>query len=90
MITVVGTVRAAAAGTGKAALYRRWSNKGDLVADAICHALPTPADVAVHGDVREDILALLKLLREAGCWASQPHCNWAPPRRTRIRRFSTT
>lgn len=55
---------AQAAGTGKAALYRRWSNKADLVTDALCQTLPAPADVVVHDDVREDILALLRLQRD--------------------------
>ena len=51
---------AACAQTGKAALYRRWSGKQDLVADAIDHAMPSPADLPDHGDVREDLLDLLR------------------------------
>lgn len=50
---------AAAAHTGKAAIYRRWPSKEDLVRDAFVHALPTPADVPVHDNVRDDLLALL-------------------------------
>jgi AcrR family transcriptional regulator len=51
---------AACARTGKAALYRRWAGKQDLVVDAIDHALPSLADLPDHGDVREDLLDLLR------------------------------
>ena len=51
---------AACAHTGKAALYRRWAGKQDLVADAIDHAMPSLADLPDHGDVREDLLDLLR------------------------------
>ena len=51
---------AACARTGKAALYRRWTGKDDLVVDAIDHALPSLADLPDHGDVREDLLELLR------------------------------
>ena len=47
---------AGCAQTGKAALYRRWAGKDDLVVDAIDHALPSLADLPDHGDVREDLL----------------------------------
>ena len=50
---------AEAAGTGKAALYRRWDNKEDLVFAALADMLPDPAQVPVHDDVRADLLALL-------------------------------
>jgi AcrR family transcriptional regulator len=53
---------AAGAHTGKAALYRRWPRKEDLVVDALEHALPSPADLPDHGDVREDLLDLLRRL----------------------------
>jgi AcrR family transcriptional regulator len=56
---------AAAAGTGKAALYRRWAGKEDLVAAALRSALPSPADVPVQGSVRADLLALLRCMRDA-------------------------
>jgi AcrR family transcriptional regulator len=63
---------AACAHTGKAALYRRWPRKEDLVVDAIEHALPSPADLPDHGDVRDDLLDLLRRLAAmlnspAGC-----------------------
>jgi AcrR family transcriptional regulator len=42
---------------GRASLYRRWSAKSDLVADAVAHALP-PLDAPPDtGDVRQDLLA---------------------------------
>ncbi len=63
---------AACARTGKAALYRRWTGKQDLVVDAIDHALPSPADLPDHGDVREDLLDLLR--RMAGMLNSPTGC----------------
>jgi AcrR family transcriptional regulator len=58
--------------TGKAALYRRWPCKEDLVVDAIEHALPSPTDLPDHGNVRDDLLDLLRRLTAmlnspAGC-----------------------
>jgi AcrR family transcriptional regulator len=63
---------AACARTGKAALYRRWPRKEDLVVDALEHALPSPFDLPDHGDVRDDLLDLLRrmtamLNSPAGC-----------------------
>jgi AcrR family transcriptional regulator len=34
---------AARARTGKASIYRRWPTRGDLILDAVCSQLPTPA-----------------------------------------------
>jgi AcrR family transcriptional regulator len=53
---------AAGAHTGKAALYRRWPRKEDLVVDALEHALPSPTDLPDHGAVRDDLLDLLRRL----------------------------
>jgi AcrR family transcriptional regulator len=58
--------------TGKAALYRRWPCKENLVVDAIEHALPSPTDLPEHGNVRDDLLDLLRRLTAmlnspAGC-----------------------
>ncbi len=53
---------AACAQTGKAALYRRWPGKEDLVVDALDHALPSLADLPDHGSVRDDLLDLLRRL----------------------------
>jgi AcrR family transcriptional regulator len=63
---------AACAQTGKAALYRRWPRKEDLVVDALEHALPSPTALPDHGDVRDDLLDLLcrltaMLNSPAGC-----------------------
>src|SRR6266705_256527 len=46
--------------TGKAALYRRWPCKEDLVVDALHYTLPSPADLPDHGNVRDDVLDLLR------------------------------
>ena len=51
---------AGCARTGKAALYRRWPCKEDLVVDALDHALPSPTDLPDHGDIRDDLLDLLR------------------------------
>ncbi|HEX5496269.1 MAG TPA: TetR/AcrR family transcriptional regulator [Mycobacteriales bacterium] len=63
---------AARARTGKAALYRRWASKGDLVVAALQDALPSSADLPDHGDVRADVLDLLRQMQAminspAGC-----------------------
>ncbi|MEV6803558.1 TetR/AcrR family transcriptional regulator [Streptomyces sp. NPDC051132] len=55
---------AAGAQTGKAAVYRRWSSKEDLVADALVSGLP-PVDKAPDlGSVRADLLALCRQVRQ--------------------------
>lgn len=56
---------ATAAGTGKAALYRRWSSKDELVAEALRQTLPAPDNIQFTGAVRDDLLALLHYLRDA-------------------------
>lgn len=45
--------------TGKAALYRRWASKRDLVLDALLRVLPDPQDHSPRGSVRDDLLATL-------------------------------
>ncbi|HSP37930.1 MAG TPA: TetR/AcrR family transcriptional regulator [Frankiaceae bacterium] len=51
---------AAAARTGKASLYRRWSTKEDLVLDAVGCAMPAVEDYdSSTGSLREDLLHLL-------------------------------
>jgi AcrR family transcriptional regulator len=58
--------------TGKASVYRRWESKEDLVVDALQRAFP-PLDEAIdHGDLRADLLALLRQMIDvingpAGC-----------------------
>jgi AcrR family transcriptional regulator len=63
---------ASGAHTGKAALYRRWPGKEELVVDTLDHVLPSPCELPDHGDVREDLLELLRLMAAflnspAGC-----------------------
>ncbi|MCM3884053.1 TetR/AcrR family transcriptional regulator [Frankia sp. R82] len=56
---------AATAHTSKAVLYRRWASKEQMVAEALRHALPAPADVALRGDLCSDVLALLQCIQTA-------------------------
>jgi AcrR family transcriptional regulator len=56
---------AAGAQTGKAAVYRRWPSKEDLVADALQAGLPRFEQAPDLGSVREDLLALCRTAREA-------------------------
>lgn len=51
---------AATAHTGKAAIYRRWPNKAELVVDALDHALPSPDELPECGSVREELIELLR------------------------------
>ncbi|GHE06808.1 TetR/AcrR family transcriptional regulator [Streptomyces alanosinicus] len=54
---------AAGAQTGKAAVYRRWPSKEDLVADALVTGLPPMEAAPDLGSVREDLLALCRQAR---------------------------
>ncbi|MGW3116864.1 TetR/AcrR family transcriptional regulator [Streptomyces sp. NPDC001107] len=56
---------AAGAQTGKAAVYRRWPSKEDLVADALQAGLPRIEEAPDLGSVREDLLALCRQARAA-------------------------
>ncbi|WP_067463622.1 TetR/AcrR family transcriptional regulator [Actinomadura macra] len=56
---------AAAAGTGKAALYRRWRNKDELVRDALRDLLPAPPEILPETPLREGLVALLGYLNQA-------------------------
>ncbi len=56
---------AAGAQTGKAAVYRRWPSKEDLVVDALQAGLPTLDSAQDLGSVREDLLQLCRQVREA-------------------------
>ncbi|MGW0844396.1 TetR/AcrR family transcriptional regulator [Streptomyces sp. NPDC002787] len=56
---------AAGAQTGKAAVYRRWPSKEDLVADALRAGLPRFEGAPDLGSVREDLLELCRQAREA-------------------------
>ncbi|MEU0334638.1 TetR/AcrR family transcriptional regulator [Streptomyces sp. NPDC006193] len=55
---------AAGAQTGKAAVYRRWPSKEDLVADALASGLPRVDKAPDLGSVREDLLALCRQVRQ--------------------------
>ncbi|WP_182545103.1 TetR/AcrR family transcriptional regulator [Halosaccharopolyspora lacisalsi] len=50
--------------TGKAALYRRWASKHDLVLDAVKQALPEPRAVAPRGSARDELIAALTALSD--------------------------
>ncbi|MFF3285543.1 TetR/AcrR family transcriptional regulator [Streptomyces sp. NPDC003023] len=56
---------ATGAQTGKAAVYRRWPSKEDLVADALEAGLPDLDEAADHGDVREDLFQTCRRVRDA-------------------------
>ena len=56
---------AAGARTGKAAVYRRWPSKEDLVADALRAGLPRLEAAPDRGSVREDLLVLCRRARDA-------------------------
>jgi AcrR family transcriptional regulator len=56
---------AAGAQTGKAAVYRRWPSKEDLVADALKAGLPSFEEAPDLGSVREDLLTLCRRARDA-------------------------
>ena len=56
---------AAVAQTGKAAVYRRWASKEDLVADALQAGLPRLEEAPDLGSVRDDLLALCRQARDA-------------------------
>ncbi|MDV9176656.1 TetR/AcrR family transcriptional regulator [Streptomyces sp. W16] len=56
---------AARARTGKQVLYRRWRNRADLVIAAMRHHSGSIADrVPDTGSLREDVLAVLRLMSE--------------------------
>ncbi|MFI6038266.1 TetR/AcrR family transcriptional regulator [Streptomyces sp. NPDC051315] len=56
---------AAGAQTGKAAVYRRWASKEDLVADALRAGLPRLDAAPDLGSVREDLVVLCRKARDA-------------------------
>ncbi|MQY15347.1 putative HTH-type transcriptional regulator [Streptomyces sp. RB5] len=60
-LTIEGV--AARAQTGKAAVYRRWSSKSDLVADALKDGLPPLDGLPDEGSLREDLLGLVRMMR---------------------------
>src|SRR3954469_15888522 len=56
---------AARARTGKAAVYRRWPSKADLVADVLRAGLPPLGEIPDHGSIREDLVVLCRGMRDA-------------------------
>jgi AcrR family transcriptional regulator len=48
--------------TGKAALYRRWSGKHELVLSALQHAMPSLSEPDLSQSVRENLRAMLATL----------------------------
>lgn len=56
---------AAAARTGKAALYRRWGSKVELVIDSLDATLPRPRAVPDLGSTRAELLHLIELFAAA-------------------------
>ncbi|MFB6559394.1 MULTISPECIES: TetR/AcrR family transcriptional regulator [unclassified Streptomyces] len=55
---------ASGAHTGKAALYRRWPSKADLVVDALRSGLPRIGDIPDCGSIREDLSLLCVSMRD--------------------------
>ncbi|MBT2481958.1 TetR/AcrR family transcriptional regulator [Streptomyces sp. ISL-94] len=55
---------AAGAHTGKAALYRRWPSKADLVTDALRTCLPQIGEIPDRGSIREDLYLLCVRMRD--------------------------
>jgi len=55
---------AARARTGKAALYRRWCSKHDLVHAALVYALPPLPELRSGGSARENLLTIFTLHRD--------------------------
>jgi AcrR family transcriptional regulator len=53
---------AARARTGKAALYRRWANRAELIVDACKQHVITTTEVPDTGDIRSDMIAFLRLM----------------------------
>ncbi|MFJ3925107.1 TetR/AcrR family transcriptional regulator [Streptomyces sp. NPDC090022] len=56
---------AAQARTGKAAVYRRWPSKTDLVAVVLRAGLPSLGEIPDQGSVREDLILLCRRMRDS-------------------------
>lgn len=56
---------AARARTGKASIYRRWPTKQELVLEALCAALPTPAECGLELTLDEDVSTVQALRQVA-------------------------
>lgn len=51
------------AGTGKASLYRRWSSRAELMADALRHQFPDRAQLPDTGNFRTDCLTMMRMIQ---------------------------
>jgi AcrR family transcriptional regulator len=51
--------------TGKAAIYRRWPTKLDLIIDTLVQAFPDPGPAASSGDLRTDLIEFHRNTAEA-------------------------
>ncbi|HEX4216724.1 MAG TPA: TetR/AcrR family transcriptional regulator, partial [Candidatus Dormibacteraeota bacterium] len=69
-LTMQGVARRA--GTGRAPLYRRWSSTEELAVEALTSSLPPVEPAPDTGDVREDLLILLRRRRDAIAGALGP------------------
>ncbi|MFC4112982.1 TetR/AcrR family transcriptional regulator [Nonomuraea zeae] len=49
----------------KASLYRRWPTRIELVMEAVYHTLPTPESSPDTGNLRDDLLAMLRRTAQA-------------------------
>ena len=61
-LTMDGIARRAR--TGKAALYRRWPGKRELVLDALLGVLPDPRESAASESVRDELLGALTIMAD--------------------------
>lgn len=48
----------------KASIYRRWSSRGELVMEAVYHSIPDSVSAVDTGNLRDDLLAMLKRVAE--------------------------
>jgi AcrR family transcriptional regulator len=53
------------AGTGKTSIYRRWPDKIDLVLDTFKYALPALAEDSLTGELRADLITVLRRMARA-------------------------
>lgn len=63
---------ATAARTGKAPLYRRWPDKDALLLAALSDRLPDASRIPFTGDLRDDLIAVLRFLKQACAVSADP------------------
>ncbi|GGP14848.1 TetR/AcrR family transcriptional regulator [Nonomuraea glycinis] len=64
---------ASRAGVGKTTIYRRWSNKEDLVVDALA-TLKAPLPPLAGESVRDDLIALMDVMRRESGNSTRARC----------------